>query len=97
MVSSSISGSLAYQITAWIQRNPIERLVFRVADTCSFERNRCWQQQVAAVCLVCPASFGRTYTPNLFSFLALSIFNVHVTKTELFMQDMKDKAKDGVR
>ena len=46
MDSSSNSASLAYQI----QQNPIVRLVFRVSDTCRFSSNRCWQQQVAAVC-----------------------------------------------
>ena len=62
MDSSSIS-TLAYQIAVCIQQNPIERLVFRFSDTIRFSSNRCWQQQVAAVCWVCPATFGRTYSP----------------------------------
>ena len=37
MISSSISASLAYQIAAWIQQNPIERLVFRFPDTSDFQ------------------------------------------------------------
>ena len=39
MVSSFISASLASQIGAWFQRNPIERLVFRASDTCRFSNN----------------------------------------------------------